>query len=54
MKHSEAFRPLAAPKPSPAKPVNGDRPAAKKPLGPLTYTVSKGSDVFWSGTSLRK
>lgn len=28
--------------------------APKKPVGPITYKVSKGSDVFWSGKAVRK
>lgn len=29
-------------------------PEKAKPVGPMTYTVSKGSDVFWPTRQARK
>ena len=48
---------------SPKKPAAGIRTGAgqtvsqsqgKKPIGPMTYSVSKGSNVFWSNKAGRK
>ena len=42
----------AAGKPGPSaagKPGNTPKPELKKPTGPITYTVTKGADLFWFG-----
>ena len=40
----------------PAGTANGGSPAgtSRKPVGPMTYQVSRGSDVFWSGKASPK
>ena len=39
-----------------AKPVGSglSKATPPKPVGPMTYQVSKGSDVFWSAKASRK
>ena len=49
MKQADAFRSAEAPKASTANGAGGHKPAVHKPVGPVTYTVTRGSDVFWSG-----
>ncbi len=40
--------------PAGGKPVGGKTPPPQKPTGPMTYTVSKGSNVFWTGKGAGK
>lgn len=54
MKQAEAIRSSEEPKTPPVgRPIDVQEPALKKPVGPMTYSVSKGSDVFWSGKLLK-
>ena len=53
MKHAEPVRLAPLPKPMPAPAAIRKDESAKKPSGPVTYTVSKGADVFWPGKGLR-
>ena len=56
MKAYESARSTSSKTPSVGvKPSPGQSPSqGKKPVGPMTYSVSKGSNVFWSGKDARK
>ena len=40
--------------PPAGKPVADRQPTMRKPVGPMTYTVIKGADVFWPGKRAAK
>ena len=55
MKQAEVIRSAEGPKTPPVgKLVGRQKPVPKKPVGPMTYTLSKGSDVFWPGKRAAK
>ena len=49
MKQADAFRSTERPKALPGVVRAAGQVAAAKPVGPVTYTVTRGSDVFWPG-----
>ena len=49
MKHTDAFRPAERPKAMPGVVRAAGQAAVPKPVGPVTYTITRGSDVFWPG-----
>ena len=49
MKHIDAARPTETPKVALPSSAAGRPKPASKPVGPVTYSVTRGSDVFWSG-----
>ena len=55
MKQVDAIRAAEEPKAPPAgRPVADRKPDMSKPVGPMTYTVVKGADVFWPGKRAAK
>ena len=38
----------AEPRKAPLPGKDGKAPLPPKPVGPVTYTITRGSDVFWS------